>query len=398
MEAAKSLATAQGDLQGEYALSSRISTPLMVVRETALDWNIELMAAYCRDHGVDLAPHAKTTMSPEIVRRQLAAGAWGVTVASVSQAIALGAQAGPRILIANEVVDPAAIAWLNSTLSNAGPTVYCYVDSLEGAERLARGVTGGVLPVLLEVGLSQGRAGVRTREAGLEVARRIAASPHLRLAGVGGFEGILGGSTRDPAVDEDVRGFLRRIWSLAAELVDLGLCGQDGEVILTAGGSVYFDLVAEELTRPLPGATTRVVLRSGCYVTHDHGAYAALTPFRDPHPAFRPAIEVISTVLSCPEPGLAICDVGKRDVPYDAGLPTALAVIPGGDGPRRSADGVELVRLNDQHGFLSCSHDLQVGDVVIFGVSHPCTAFDKWRVVPIVDDALRIVELAHTRF
>jgi D-serine deaminase-like pyridoxal phosphate-dependent protein len=398
MEAAKSLATAKGDLHGASALSPQVSTPLMVVRESALAWNIELMAAYCRDHGVFLAPHAKTTMSPEIVRRQLAAGAWGVTVATVSQAIALGAQAGSRILIANEVIDPAAIAWLNSTIGGSGPTVYCYVDSLEGAERLARGITDGVLPVLLEVGLPQGRAGVRTREAGLDIARRIAASPNLRLVGVGGFEGILGGATRDPAAEEDVRAFLRRLRSLAAELVDLGLCGHDGEVILTAGGSAYFDLVAEELTQPLPGAAARVVLRSGCYVTHDHGAYAALSPFRDPHAAFRPAIEVISTVLSCPEPGLAICDIGKRDVPFDAGLPTALAVVPGGDGFRQSADGLELVRLNDQHGFLACARELQVGDVVIFGVSHPCTAFDKWRVIPIVDDALRIVELAHTRF
>ncbi|MDB5460602.1 MAG: alanine racemase, partial [Caulobacteraceae bacterium] len=350
------------------------------------------------EHGVSLAPHAKTTMCPEIIRRQLDAGAWGITVASVSQAIALGADAGSRILIANEVVDPAAIAWLNTTLGASGPTTYCYVDSVEGVERLAAGIDRGILPVLLEVGIPDGRAGVRTAEEGLRVARKVAETPGLKLVGVGGFEGILGGVERDAAAERDVRQFLIRLRDLTGELLRSGLLTPEGEIILTAGGSAYFDLVADELARPIDGRAVRVVLRSGCYVTHDHGVYAALSPLREPGHAFRPAIEVVSTVLSCPEPGLAICDIGKRDVPFDAGLPKVLTIVPGGGGAPRNVAGIELVRLNDQHGFLRCATKLEVGDLVTFGISHPCTAFDKWRVIPIVDDGLRIVELVHTTF
>jgi len=396
---AKGLATARENVVGRSALDADIATPLMIVRRSALEANIELLAAYCRRHGVFLSPHAKTTMSPEIIERQRQAGAWAVTVANVSQAIALGPHAGPRILIANEVVDPAGIGWLNSVVAKGAPKVYCYVDSVAGARRLASGITAGILDVLLEVGTAGGRCGVRSSAEASKVVGAVAALQSLRLAGVAAFEGIIARERRGAEADRELQAFLRHVHEIAGRLATSGAFRGAEETILTAGGSSYFDLAVEELARPLAGVRTRVVIRSGCYVTHDHGALARLTPFHEPQPTFHPAIEVLSSVLSRPEPDLAICDIGRRDVPFDAGLPVALWVKSRATGDIRPAQRMNLMRLNDQHGYLQLQKsDVEIGDVISFGISHPCTAFDKWRVIPLVDDNLNVVELMHTVF
>jgi D-serine deaminase-like pyridoxal phosphate-dependent protein len=370
----------------------------MVVREEALQHNIDLLASYCRARGALLAPHAKTTMSPQIVRRQLAAGAWGVTVASVAQARALGASAGRRILIANEVIDPASIQWLASVARQNELKVYCYVDSVSGVRALADGVSGGVLDVLLEVGLPGGRCGVRSLEQARLIAAEVANAPSLRLVGVAAFEGIIGADRRTPDSETNVRLFLREVHGCAANLFAEGAFEGAEELILSAGGSAYFDLVIDELSHPIPRVTSKIVIRSGCYVTHDHGAIDRLTPFHSPQATFKAAIEVLGTVISCPEPDVAICDVGRRDVSFDAGLPVVLWVSDR-SGSKRHADGVELTRLNDQHGYLRVkSGSVQVGDVLGLGISHPCTAFDKWRLIPLVDERLVIRQFVETAF
>ena len=290
---AKGLATAAHGIIGRNALDDAVATPLMVVRRAALEANIELLAAYCRQHGAVLCPHAKTTMSPEIIGRQLRAGAWGITVANVSQAIALGAHAGARILIANEVVDPASIGWLSSAVENAAPKIYCYVDSVEGARRLGNGITAGVLDVLLEVGVPNGRCGVRSEADARQVVGAVAELPSLRLAGIAGFEGIIGSDRRDLASEQSLRAYLRQVRRIATILAAEGAFRGLEEVLLTAGGSCYFDIVVEELSHRMAGIDTRLAIRSGCYVTHDHGVISRLTPFRSPNPTFQPAIQVV---------------------------------------------------------------------------------------------------------
>ena len=396
--AAKGLGTAGSGVIGLNALDETIATPLMILRRSALEANIELLAAYCRRHNAVLSPHAKTTMSPEIVARQLKAGAWAITVANVSQALALGSHAGGRLLIANEVVDPASIHWLNSVVAT-GPKVYCYVDSVEGARRLGGGITAGVLDVLLEIGVPNGRCGVRSEADARRVAAAVRAQPSLRLVGVATFEGIIGTDRREAQSEQAVHHCLGGVREIAGRLAADGVFQGVNTVLLTAGGSAYFDIVVDELCRPIAGINTQVVIRSGCYVTHDHGAIARLTPFRPPGPTFRGAIEVLSSVLSCPEPGLAICDFGRRDAPFDAGLPVALWVRSRASGAVMAAGSIETLRLNDQHCYLKLdAASVEIGDIISFGISHPCTAFDKWRVIPLVDDNLDIVELIHTVF
>src|SRR4051812_7115190 len=274
------------------------------------------MHGWCAERGLRLAPHGKTTMAPELFARQLAAGAWGMTAASVHQACLMQAAGAPRGIIASEVVSAVELARIDGE-------VYVLADSVAAVERM----DGFPLRVLVELGPQGGRAGARTLEEALRVADAVRRSPTLRLAGVEAWEGGLG-HDREPATVARVDAFLEAAAELVARL-DLD------DPIVTAGGSAYFDRVAAILPNP--------VLRSGCYLTHDHGLYERVTPL----PQLRPALSLWAEVLSVPEPGLAIANFGKRDAPYDIELPIPLRVVDGELPP-----GLRVEALNDQHAFL----------------------------------------------
>jgi D-serine deaminase-like pyridoxal phosphate-dependent protein len=374
--------------------------PVLTLRESALAGNLGAMAAYCARAGVELAPHGKTAMSPGLAARQLASGAWGITVATIGQLRMYRAFGFPRLLLANELVDEGGIAWLAGELAaDPGFAAYCYVDSADGVAILDRVLTahpgGRRLPVLVEIGL--GRTGCRTDEQALAVAKAAAATSTLVVAGVAGYEGTVSGGT--PAQRLGLAtSFCRRLASLAGAVA--GIAGTDGEFIATAGGSVYFDVVARELTAGGPNGMT-VVLRSGCYPFHDHGIYQAATPAARGvagAPVFRPALELWAQVLSRPEPGLALLSAGRRDVGFDAGLPVPLRV--------RRRDGAaaplagQVTDLNDQHAYLRLDPGtpLAPGDLVCLGISHPCTTLDKWRLIPVLDDDDGVIDAVHTFF
>jgi D-serine deaminase-like pyridoxal phosphate-dependent protein len=375
----KDFAAAEHDLfRGPF------SWPVMVARRSAIETNIAQMAHFCATHDVDFAPHGKTSMAPTLFAAQLAAGAWGITVATPNQALAAFRFGVPRVVLANEVLDPRPLRWL----ATRDWELVSYVDSLAGVAVLADALRdGGRLRVLVEMGYPDGRTGCRTVDAAVEVARAAAAVPGVELAGVSGFEGLLPGV---PEVEE----FLATIAQAAARIAPL--CPYP--VILSAGGSAYFDVVVDVLGPAARAHGGRVLLRSGAVVTHDDGTYAVTTPYtRIPDEgSLTAALEVWAQVLSTPEPGLAIIGAGKRDVPYDVGMPVPLSVR-GTDGVARTLGGSTVERVNDQHAYVRGA-DVAPGELVRLGVSHPCTAFDKWRVIPVVDDSYRVVDIIHTYF
>ena len=378
------------------------SYPVLTLRESALAGNLAAMAAYCARAGVELAPHGKTAMSPELAARQLASGAWGITVATIGQLRAYRAFGFPRLLIANELVDETGIAWLAGELAaDPGFAAYCYVDSTDGVAILDRVLTarpaGRRLPVLVEIGL--GRTGCRTDDEALAVAKAAAATGTLTVAGVAGYEGSIGGDPREQAPGP-VTSFCRRLANLAATLLASTGAG-GGEFIVTAGGSVYFDVVTRELAADGAAGMT-VVLRSGGYLFHDHGLYQAATPAARGvagAPVFRPALELWAQVLSRPQPGLALLGAGRRDAGFDAGLPVPLRARRR-DGAAAGLTGAEVTGLNDQHAYLRLdpSTALAPGDLVCLGISHPCTTLDKWRVIPVLDEQDRVIDAVHTFF
>ncbi|MTW11818.1 amino acid deaminase [Pseudoduganella eburnea] len=393
-------------------LAADTSLPVAVLKASALQHNLAWMRAFCERHSVLLAPHGKTTMSPHLFAAQIENGAWGITLATIPQ-VQVAARFGVRrVILANELVAPADTrAVLHLMREDANFEFFALVDSLQGVERLSREVQAfGLdrpLPLLVELGMKGKRAGCRDPEEVMAVARAVAAAPGLQLAGIEGYEGLV--VTDNRAADVVVvNGFLQRMGEMLKAAAAEGLFGAE-QVIISAGGSAYFDRVAREFAGlAVQGKKVLPILRSGCYVTNDHGYYGGLTSElarREGKAAgegLRPALEIWTTVLSRPEPNLAILAMGKRDASHDLGLPMAIAAHRPGEGPLQLPKGAVIDKMNDQHAYLrwpdGVKADLQVGDLVGCGISHPCTTFDKWPVMLLVDDTYNVIQAINTFF
>jgi len=399
------LRRSQVGAQGWNVLAGDLPFPLALVRASALAHNLRWMQDYADANGVRLMPHGKTTMAPRLFRRQLDAGAWGLTFANVTQ-LQAGLAAGARhLLIANQVLDAAdlgAIAALRDVHPDA--RVVFLLDSAAQLRLIEDTAPARPFEVLLEVGVPGGRTGCRTHDEAMALARKANASASVALVGIECYEGL--GNTGDSAVDRAAAAELMDRFERVARQCDAEGLFEADEILLSAGGSGIFDLVVPRL-RPALGRPVAGLLRSGCYVTHDQGQYKRLVAAVDERlgcaagAGLRSALEVWALVQSLPEPGLAILAVGKRDVSYDLGLPVVLATFARASRERRPAPaGWAVDKLNDQHAYLrvDAGHGLQVGDRVVLGISHPCTTFDKWRWMPIVDDDYGVVDALATWF
>lgn len=388
-------ASANGTSHAEFLAAkhtlAELQTPLLTLDARALKANANRLADWCDDHGVLLAPHGKTTMSPQLWAEQLKRGAWGITLANYAQ-LRVAEEFGVRnLLLANSLTDPQAIRWVAA----ADATILSWVDSV-ATVALIEGTLAGtdaVLDVMVELGGHGGRTGARSVEAAMDVARAVRDSQHLRLVGVSGYEGALA-HTADDAGLAAVRGYLATMRLLHEELLASGLYGSDS-VIITAGGSAYFDDVVSVLS-PCVGTgsgtghpTVDLMIRSGAYIVHDDGFYRGISPFsREGDQPFRAGMHGWARVVSQPEPGLAILDAGKRDLPFDEGFPEPQLIGPALGGAMEPLEGARITAINDQHCFMAYPANVTVtpGDVVRLGLSHPCTAFDKWTVIPVLAD------------
>ena len=372
-----------GEFLAERPRLSDLGTPLLTLDAPALDANLAAMAAYCDAARVELAPHGKTTMAPELWARQLAAGARGITVANAPQLRVGRAFGVRRLYMANALVDPVALRWISAEL-DADPDFEfsCWVDSRRTVELMDEALsardTQRPIDVFVELGAVGKRTGARTVDEAVEIAQAIGAAPTLRLVGVAGYEGVVAHDASSESL-EAVRAYLHELADLHSRLLTSGLYRDMDTVWLTAGGSAFFDQVVEVLG-PLSGSGVKVLLRSGAYLIHDDGFYAGVSPFsRGVGKPLTSAMHGWARVLSRPEPELALLDGGKRDFPFDEGLPT----------PQHLQGEATVTAIADQHTFLKIDPGVRlgVGDVVRFGLSHPCTACDKWSLIPIIDDA-----------
>ncbi|MFF2066301.1 alanine racemase [Streptomyces sp. NPDC058200] len=381
------------------------TTPVLALSAESVEHNLALLETYSERHGLAFAPHGKTSMSPQLFARQLAYGAWGITAAVPHQARVYRAFGIQRIFLANELVDAPALRWLATELdSDPGFRFLCYVDSVRGVELMdeALRAAGAARPVevVVELGAGEGaRTGARTEAECAAVADAVAAAPTLRLAGVAGYEGEV------PAADSDtVRAWLRRLTALAADFDTAGrFTDAQDEIVISAGGSAWFDAVADVFAEiPALSRPALKLLRSGAYVSHDDGHYRHLTPFnRVPEEgSLQPAFRLWAQVVSRPSDAQAFVNAGKRDAAYDLDLPEAQVVRDGRTGEIRPAAGVTVTRLSDQHGWLATTPeaDLEVGDWVGMGLSHPCTSFDKWQLIPLVEADGTVIDFVRTFF
>lgn len=391
----------------------QFQTPLLTLDRQRLSTNVETMFGWLREAGLLLAPHGKTTMSPQLWQELIDAGAWGLTLATgwqVQVACSLGFK---RIMLANTLIDPVALEWLaHRSSQDTEMQVICWVDSIEAVRAMTQILETAAarrpIPVVVELGAMGGRMGARGIDEAMRIARAVVDSPQLQLVGVGGYEGVLA-HDRSPASLARVESYLDEVLELFRAVTSSGYCPGKAP-ILTLGGSAYFDLVASRIA--LLGEGVTPILRSGAFQIHDDLFYRQISPMGSTLGTrhFRSAMHVWTRIISHPEPDLLLFDAGKRDLPFDEGLPVAQRVV--GLAPEESRamlDGSVVTELNDQHGFLRISSEAThrlgsavVGSVLRLGLSHPCTALDKWRLIPLVEDSdaehPRIVDAVETWF
>ncbi|MBS2533402.1 alanine racemase [Catenulispora sp. NF23] len=396
---------------------SDLGTPLLTLDAGALDHNLRTMAAWCHEAGVGLAPHGKTTMAPALWQAQLDAGAVGITLANLPQLHVARAFGVQRLMLANALVDPAGLAWVAGELA-ADPdfAFVSWADSVRTVTLMdealqAAGVGRGSDPetdrpieVVVELGGEGGRTGARSIAEAEDIAKAVHAAPTLRLAGVAGYEGSLAHDTAPESLDT-VRAYLRDLADLHRRLAP---AYETEHSIVTAGGSAYFDLVAEVLVPAVSESAAEVVVRAGAYVIHDDGYYRGVSPLArtatdTDSGRFRSAMHGWARVVSHPEPQLWLLDAGKRDLPFDEGLPVPQLVRGTGPTPGTEPARGVVTAMNDQHTFLrDAATSAPIGAVIRLGLSHPCTALDKWTLIPVLDDAdsadPKVVDLVRTFF
>ncbi|GLR08680.1 amino acid deaminase [Mixta theicola] len=384
---------------GRHLLTD-ISLPALVVHQTALEHNLHWMQRLADRHGAVLAPHGKTTMAPGLFRRQIAAGAWGITLATAVQSAVAAKEGIERILMANQLIGRANMQIVADMLRQYRVDFYCLVDSVENVRQLGQFFAAQqlTLQVLLELGVANGRCGCRSDEQIDALIAAVQAEPALELCGVEGYEGVINGE--QPQVD----GFIERLVTVALGLKNTGAFNR-AQPLITASGSAWYDRVAAAFSQQQARDAFLTVMRPGCYLVHDHGIYQQAQQgvlARQPRleEALLPAMEIFACVQSVPEPGRVIVALGKRDIAHDD-MPVPLRVWHGhATQPVALDNRWRAIKLMDQHLFLQgpAEHALQPGDIIAFGASHPCLTFDKWRYFCLVNEQLEVAEGLETCF
>lgn len=384
-------------------LNEDVCLPAAVIKKAALENNIQWMQRYADTRGVSLAPHGKTTMTPWIFQQQQQAGAWAVGVGSAWQASIAMVSGVKRVLMVNQLVGKANMQ-LVSQLKSEYPDVeyFCCVDSIANAQTLSAffSAQNQRLDILLELGVPGGRCGCRTAEQALVLAEKVSGLPGLRLRGLELYEGVLHGENPQPKVEA----LLHDAAALACQLERY----VEGEFILTGAGSVWYDVVCNVWLEAQKPANCRVVIRPGCYITHDAGIYQEAQDelmARDKVACdlggdLVSALELVAMVQSVPENDRAIVNFGKRDSAFDAGLPQPVAHYRQGKALAQPAETIETTGIMDQHAMLKLKPgaDVQVGDILVFSTSHPCLTFDKWKALLLVDEQYNVLDTLETAF
>jgi D-serine dehydratase len=395
---------------GEFAelgwnlLREDLSLPVAVLDGERIKHNLKWMRQFIDAYGVRLAPHGKTTMAPKLFDLQMSHGAWGITLATAHQTFVAWQHGIRRVLMANQLVGRQNMALISHMLEDPKFEYFCLVDSADSVHQLGAFFSrrGQRVHVLVEIGVPGGRGGVRNDEQLQAVLDAVSESNGAVVVdGVELYEGIL---DNEPAI----RAFLERAAAITARLT------ADGRIhrkppILSGAGSAWFDVVAEVFSGAKFPQPIEIVLRPGCYLTHDAGFYReAHARILERNPAarqilegLRPALQVWAYVQSVPEETRAIVGMGKRDASFDLGLPMPAAHFrPGESRPTPAPSHWKLTKLMDQHAYLeiAADDDVRVGDMIAFDISHPCLTFDRWRTIPVIDSEYRVVDMVQTFF
>lgn len=331
-----------------------IDTPAVLVDLDIAEANIDRFQAHCDANGLRLRPHIKTHKLPRLARRQIEAGAIGITCQKISEAEAMIAEGGVEdVLLTYNILGRAKLARLRELAERVRLSVVC--DNLAVAEGLSEAFADRPEPlaVLVECDTGAGRCGVQTPEAAAELAASIAGLPGLRFAGlmtyppVGREAGVQDWLTRATALCE-ARG-------LAVDVVSNG--GTPGMW----------------QAQDVPAATE---YRIGTYIYNDRSLQARGTCAWEDC-----ALTVLATVVSVPTSDRAIIDAGSKVLTSD---------LLGLDGYGHVLDrpDISVKALSEEYGTLKArSIGLRVGDRVRIVPNHACVVTNMLDRVELVRGA-----------
>lgn len=384
----------------------QVSLPVAVIKQDKIKKNAKWVADFTAKHNMLLAPHGKTTMSTELFKIQLDAGAWGITLATVAQVINAFEAGITRVIMANQLVGKFHFEQIAKWLESSKVEFYCFADSIENLTDIGDFFAERNLSVnvLLEVGIKGGRCGLRSAKDISSLVATCEQFTSLQLMGIAFYEGVIGGEN----AAQQVKVFVDEVSTLAKRLRVENRYNTD-KPIITGAGSAWYDIVAKTLYDNSCSDNFNIILRPGCYLIHDTGIYQkaqqaimARSQIASDIPGdLENSLSIWAYVLSLPEPGLAIIGMGKRDVAFDAGLPTAELIYSVKTNQLRAVNSAfKVEKIMDQHCMLRYSDEqpLRVGDMMSFSTSHPCLTFDKWRQIGIVEDEWVITKTISTQF
>ncbi len=309
------------------ALSS-VDTPALILDLDAFERNVARAAGLLRGTGVRLRPHAKSHKCAEIARRQMAAGAVGVCCQKVSEAEALVDGGVPDVLISNEIVGTEKLDRV-CALARRAQIAIC-VDALPHVAALESAATraGVRIDTLVEVNVGGNRCGAEPGAPALALAQAIAASPHLRFAGLQAYQG----SAQHVRAVADRRALIDRAVERIRSTRELIVASGVPCLTVTGAGTGSFPI---ELASGVFDE-----LQPGSYIFMDMD-YSRNT-FDAAWPPFEQSLFVWTTVMSKPNAERAVVDAGLKSLSFDSGMP----------GVWRTP-GVEYVNESDEHGVLA---------------------------------------------
>ena len=342
---------------------TELDTPTLLLDRAASDRNLARMAAFFRDRPAKLRPHFKNHKCVTLAKRQLAAGAVGMTCAKLSEAEVLVEHGFQDVLIANQVVGSTKTARLARLAQRARIAVA--IDHWDQATAISKAATdaGTIVRLLIEVDIGMGRCGLQPGAAVMELARRVAELPGVHFAGLQAYEGHLVN-----VLDRQERGERAR--------AAMQLAIETRQLLETAGIAVSCVSGCSSATYDSTGTIIDVdEVQAGTYATMDR-QYHRLVP------EFEIALSVLVQVISRPSANKAVLNVGVKGAGSEFGVPAI-----------RDFPDVEIpFFLAEEHVVVNRIPDWKIGQVLHLIPSHACTTCNLYREL-VVHENGNVVEI-----
>jgi len=399
-------------------IKENVQFPILTLDKNKLENNINILKSFAKRNSLNLAPHCKTFMSPQIINEYFR-NDWGVTISNNQQLSSIVKLNLKNIIYGNLIINREnLIQYLKicKKYKNISNIYYC-IDSSYGLKLLMNLIETtnykNDIKILIELGFKNGRCGIRDFDSFKKILkiynRKIS---NITISGLFFYEGAIASNDKR-VISNKIENIIKLTKLCHEELIRENLYKNKNNII-TAGGSVYFDLVTKYYHKYSFTNNPKLIIRPGSFIAYGHGYYEKKIDdikkrkiikkyISSKENIFLPSLLIWSHVISINDDGKAIINFGKRDVSFDLGNPIPISIYRKNNFFKKIKNDKNLInvyKLNDQHAFLKYhkSLNLKIGDLISFGVSHPCITFDKWKYFYMINSKTEIINIYKTFF